>query len=74
MSTWQIRVTERRNPQLTGAHDVDYLSPPHDLEHARVLVGLLNGGPVDGFGPWREAVAGGSRLVELVEHGEVPDA
>jgi hypothetical protein len=74
-SRWQARVTEHRNAALSGSEGTDYLSPPHDLEHARVLVGLLKGSPVDGLGPWRDAVPGGTRLIELIsENTEASDA
>ena len=64
--SWRARVTESRNVALSGCGGTDYLSPPHELEHARTLVALLKGGPIDGPGPWREPVAGGTRLIELI--------
>jgi len=64
--SWVVVVSERRNDALTSRPAVDYQSPPHDELGARVLVELLSGGaPPDGCGPWRQAIAGGQRTIEL---------
>jgi len=64
--SWVVVVSERRNDALTTRSAVDYQSPPHDEFGARALVELLSGGtPPDGPGPWRRAIAGGQRTIEL---------
>jgi len=65
--SWVMVVSERRNDALTSRSAVDYQSPPHDELAARALIELLGGGgtPPDGPGPWRQAIAGGQRTIEL---------
>ncbi len=63
-----IAVSEQRQSALAGCAGQDYTSPPQSLEQARAraLAGLLLGAPVTGAGPWRHAIAGGQRTIELV--------
>ena len=61
-----IAVSEQRQSALAGCDGQDYTSPPQSLEQARALAGLLLGAPVTGAGPWRHAIAGGQRTIELV--------
>jgi hypothetical protein len=60
-----VVVSEQRTAGLAGAEGLHYTSPPQTERQARVLAGLLNGAPVDGPGPWRQAIAGGQRTIEL---------
>lgn len=63
--TWIVIVTDHRNATLTGASAVSYESPPHREADARKLVELLSAGAASGEGPWRHAIAGGQRTIEL---------
>ncbi len=62
---WQVVVDEQRNATLAGTDGLAYASPPHQLQQARLLIGLLNGCLDDGPGPWRHPVAGGTRTIHL---------
>ncbi len=65
--SWVVVVSEQRNDALTSRRALDYQSPPHDEFGARALVELLSGGiPPAGPGPWRQAIGGGERTVELL--------
>jgi len=67
--SWVVVVSEERNPKLTENPAVSYVSPPHEsLEDAHDLVALLNGIWPTGDGPWRTAIAGGRRTIELRCH------
>ncbi|MGO9899912.1 MAG: hypothetical protein ACLP0J_09510 [Solirubrobacteraceae bacterium] len=60
-----VIVTEQRNAELTSAAAISYASPPHSEPEARKLVELLSGVAPSGEGPWRQAIAGGQRTIEL---------
>jgi hypothetical protein len=65
VNRYTVIVTEHCARGLVGRDGATYASPPH-LEHsALLLVSLLAGGPVQGPGPWRHAIAGGQRIIEL---------
>lgn len=51
MSTYRVIVAEQPGRQLVGVDGLPYTSPPQTEQQARLLAGLLNGGPVDGPGP-----------------------
>jgi hypothetical protein len=64
--SWIVIVTERRNETLTSAPSLDYQSPRHDEDGARLLIELISGVTApQGPGPWRHAIAGGQRTIEL---------
>ncbi len=64
--SWIVVVTEQRNGVLTSASAVSYQSPPHCESDARRLVELLSDGArPTGSGPWRHAIAGGQRTIDL---------
>jgi hypothetical protein len=64
-----VEVFEQFSHGLTGRTDRRYRSPPQLREHALALAALLldASGVPDGDGPWQRAVAGGRRVVSLVE-------
>ena len=70
-SQFQIEVSDRFTPGLTGRRDRDYLSPPQAREAALTLAALLldAGATPAGDGPWQRALAGGRRTVRLVAAG-----
>jgi hypothetical protein len=52
--SWVVIVAERRNDTLTTTRALDYQSPPHDENGARLLIELISDGtPPEGPGPWR---------------------
>jgi hypothetical protein len=64
-----VEVEDRLNEGLARRRGTSYVSPPQSLEHARRLAALLldcEDAP-DGHGPWRRPLAGGHRMVRLVE-------
>jgi hypothetical protein len=67
MSLWRVEVADHVTPALVsdgGART--YISPPQPEEHARSLVAIVLGHPPGNErGPWRLAIAGGQRTVEL---------
>ena len=70
MTTYQPRsyvltATDERAEALTGRGNETYTSPPQTEQQARQLAALLAGATVDGPGPWRHAIAGGQRTIEL---------
>lgn len=64
-----VEVEDRLNEGLARRSGASYVSPPQSLEHARTLAALLldQEGAPDGSGPWRRPLAGGHRVVRLVE-------
>ena len=64
-----VRVTESVAPTLTGREGCTYQSPPQPREQAMTLVRLLLGcaEPANGDGRWVAPIAGGRRVVTLVE-------
>jgi len=64
--TYRVLVTDQLSGALVDAPAASYASPPQPERDARCLVRLLLGrSRIDGTGPWRQAVAGGQRLIEL---------
>jgi hypothetical protein len=67
---WVVEVADDRDPRLSGgrAHTT-YTSPPQPLTQALALVAVLLGGREDPLAvsdaPWRLAIAGGRREVQL---------
>jgi hypothetical protein len=72
MLGWLVLVIEERNATLTPCPSLRYESPPHSETDARRLIELLNGDAPTGPGPWRHAIAGGQRTIELRQ--ATPDA
>ena len=64
-SQFVVAVREQRTRALVGSDGQSYTSPPQTEQQARQLAALLAGGPIDGPGPWRHAIAGGQRTIEL---------
>jgi hypothetical protein len=64
--TYRVLVTDQLTPGLAGVESRHYESPPQTEQQARALVSMLVGaGNRDHYGPWRQALAGGQRIVEL---------
>ena len=67
---WVVEVADDRDPRLSGgrAHTT-YTSPPQPLTQALALVAVLLGGRAEPLAvadsPWRLAIAGGRREVQL---------
>lgn len=65
MNAYRVIVTERRTRGLVGTDGITYISPPQTEQQARTLIQLIADATIDGPGPWRHAVAGGQRTIEL---------
>jgi hypothetical protein len=65
MSGYTVIVTERRARGLVGTDGITYISPPQTEQQARALIVLIADAAIEGPGPWRHAVAGGQRTIEL---------
>jgi hypothetical protein len=64
--TYRVFVTDQLTPGLAASEGRRYESPPQTEQQARALLGILVGaGTPDHSGPWRQAIAGGQRIVEL---------
>ena len=65
-STYRVLVTDQITPGLAGGDGRHYESPPQSEQQARSLVAMLAGADhSDHCGPWRQAIAGGQRIIEL---------
>ena len=65
-STFRVLVTDQLTPGLAGGDCRHYESPPHTQPQARALLAILVGAATaEQPGPWRQAIAGGQRIVEL---------
>ncbi|MGO9958839.1 MAG: hypothetical protein ACLP50_23235 [Solirubrobacteraceae bacterium] len=71
-SQFVVEVREQRTSALVGSDGQSYTSPPQTEQQARQLAALLAGAPIDGPGPWRHAIAGGQRTIELHLAGVQP--
>jgi hypothetical protein len=63
--TYRVLVTDQITPGLTSSNGRHYESPPQSQEQARSLVAMLGVAHGDDCGPWRQAIAGGQRIIEL---------
>ena len=64
--TYRVLVTDQLTPGLADGHSRHYESPPQTEQQARELLSILVGaGTHDHPGPWRQAIAGGQRIIEL---------
>ncbi len=65
-NTYRVLVTDQITPGLAGGDGRHYESPPQSEQQARSLVAMLVGAEhLDHRGPWRHAIAGGQRIIEL---------
>ena len=63
---YRVLVTDQITPGLTSGDGRHYESPPQSEQQALSLVALLVGAKHgDHRGPWRHAIAGGQRIIEL---------
>ena len=64
--SYQVLVTGRITRGLVNRDGCNYESPPQSEQQARSLIAVLVGAEIgDHCGPWREAIAGGQRIIEL---------
>jgi len=65
-STYRVLVTDQITHGLVNGDRRHYESPPQSEQQARSLVAVLVGADHgDHPGPWRRAIAGGQRIIEL---------
>ena len=65
-SSYRVLVTDRITRGLVNRDGCHYESPPQPEQQARSLIAVLIGAEIgDHCGPWREAIAGGQRIIEL---------
>ena len=65
-SSYRVLVTDRVTHGLANGDGRHYESPPQTEQQARSLVAVLVGAELhDHSGPWRQAIAGGQRTIEL---------
>ena len=64
--TYRVLVTDHITRGLVNSDGRHYESPPQTEQQARSLVAVLVGVDRDDHcGPWRQAIAGGQRIIEL---------
>ena len=66
--TYRVLVTDHITPGLVNSDGRHYESPPQTEQQARSLLAVLIGAEHrdrDHCGPWRQAIAGGQRIIEL---------
>ena len=65
-SSYRVVVTDHITHGLVNGDGRHYESPPQTEQQARSLVAVLVGAELrDHCGPWRQAIAGGQRIIEL---------
>ena len=65
-SSYRVLVTDHITPGLVNGDERHYESPPQTEQQARSLLAVLVGAELrDHRGPWRHAIAGGQRIIEL---------
>ena len=65
-TSYRVFVTDRTTRELVNREGCHYESPPQSEQQARSLIAVLTGAEIgDHCGPWREAIAGGQRIIEL---------
>jgi hypothetical protein len=66
ISSHRVLVTDHIPHGLAGGDGRHYESPPQSEQQARALVAALVGVELsDRSAPWRQAIAGGQRIIEL---------
>ena len=64
--TYRVLVTDHITRGLVNGDERHYESPPQTEQQARSLLAVLVGAELlDHRGPWRQAIAGGQRIIEL---------
>jgi hypothetical protein len=64
--SYRVLVTDQITHGLVNGDGRHYESPPQTEQQARSLVAVLVGADHgDHRGPWRQAIAGGQRIIEL---------
>jgi hypothetical protein len=63
--SYRVLITDHITPGLAAGDGRHYESPPHTEQQARSLLAVLVGAERDHGGPWRQAIAGGQRIIEL---------
>jgi hypothetical protein len=64
-SSYRVLVTDHITPGLADGDGRHYESPSQTEQQARSLVAVLVGAELRDHGPWRQAIAGGQRIIEL---------
>ena len=65
-SSYRVLITDQITRGLVNGDGRHYESPPQSEQQARSLVAVLGGAEHrDHCGPWRQAIAGGQRIIEL---------
>jgi hypothetical protein len=65
-SSYRVLVADHVTPGLASGDGRRYESPPQSEQQARSLLAVLVGDQLsDHHGPWRQAIAGGQRIIEL---------
>ena len=63
---YRVLVSDHITPGLVNSDGHQYESPPQTEQQARSLLAVLVGAEhPDHRGPWRHAIAGGPRIIEL---------
>ena len=63
--SYRVLVTDQTTHGLVNGDGRHYESPPQTEQQARSLVAVLVGAELRDHGPWRQAIAGGQRIIEL---------
>jgi hypothetical protein len=63
--TFRVLVIDELAASLANGETRHYESPPQTEQQALALVRILIGGAGERPGPWRQAIAGGRRTIEL---------
>ena len=65
-SSYRVLVTDQTTHGLVNGDGRQYESPPQTEQQARSLIAMLLGAEHgDHRGPWRQAIPGGQRTIEL---------
>jgi hypothetical protein len=60
--SYRVLITDHITPELVNGAPHHYQSPPQTEQQAKSLLGADQR---DHGGPWRQAIAGGQRIIEL---------
>jgi len=64
-TSYRVLVTDQITHGLVNGDGRRYESPLQTEQQARSLVAMLVGADQRDHGPWRQAIAGGQRIIEL---------